>query len=729
MMHELKAMNRRGGVLRWVFGVTATLAVTAGTYEGDSSTAVSGVAPLFVHVDCKASTSTRTTKPFRECLFVQDYGDSGSGNYAYGTFGGTARASRNIGYGAEGGHVYRTPGVYSLVITQYDGGTPVSTTITVTVRDGSADEWAGGRTLLVSSSGTFTCGGLTGTPDTLTTADYPTAQVAANAIAETVSVSGNAFGRGPVRLLFRAGESFTNNAGAVVANYVCSRTGPIYIGSYDDAGVSTARATLVGGAAQAGAGIIQLGKESAVMQPGKGITISDLYFDGTAHAVGFSYGIRHRGNVRWCLVQRCDFLIGHVAWEMSRNRDTQIPTSGYLAYDGLAMVDCTHTGRNNVGDANGLLYNFASRVYVAGCDTYGKADINGSYGSHNLRILWGWGIKVEHSTFRYPSSSRHCLKIHSEHVLPWGNGLAPTGAFTPILNVLRRPFDPAIRGYCAANAQFPVFKCTTAGGLTGANEPVFDTTIGNTTTDNLVVWTCVDPALIAPNDTSWRSDGNKYATTDVVVDACKFIAPNTPRPVDIGASDGDDYSEVIRGVIMRSWWDCGAVGSACVTPAYIMGQEWSLYNNVLDISNVNAAAKFVNAVILNSAATSGWAARDIRAYNNDFYASTSTGDLTGVFMDAYAADVVGKNNVLYFGSALGGRTIVDLAGGVTGSNNTGDLSTVTTDPGYLGALSTIDNWAKNSGSYTKNAGASLPVFFDLFATLRSGTMDTGVFTQ
>jgi hypothetical protein len=189
---------------------TMTLAVTAGTYEGDSTSAVSGIAPLYVFVDCSASTSTQTTKPFRECQYVHDYGDTGGGNWGYGAFAGTAYASRNVGLGAVGGHVYRTPGVYTLRVTGYDGSVAVIKSITVTVRpangatDGGLGEFNGGRTLLVSTSGDFDCAGLTGTPATLTSSDWPTIIQAANVICDTASVSGNTFGVGKVRILLRA---------------------------------------------------------------------------------------------------------------------------------------------------------------------------------------------------------------------------------------------------------------------------------------------------------------------------------------------------------------------------------------------------------------------------------------------------------------------------------------------------------------------------------------------
>ncbi len=97
---------------------------------------------------------------------------------------------------------------------------------------------------------------------------------------------------------------------------------------------------------------------------------------------------------------------------------------------------------------------------------------------------------------------------------------------------------------------------------------------------------------------------------------------------------------------------------------------------------------------------------------------------------------VAKNNLFYC-PGMGAKTLTTIndasadAGQVTKSNNTGDVGTATTDPKFSGVLTAIGGWQITDGtSYTKDVGASVPVWRDLFGTTRvTNFMDIGASEQ
>jgi hypothetical protein len=726
--------------------LTLSMSVTAGTYVGDSTSAVSGVAPLYVHFDATATTSTQTTEPHAAVMYLWDFGDPTSGNYAYGAFANTDQASRNVGKGVVTGHVFDAPGTYTVTCLGYDGASLSTHTITVTVTDGSANEWAGERTILISTTGgaAFTCAGLTGTPDTRVTSSVSDAQILANATANTTSIAGNSYGKGPVRLLYRRGESFDVNSSLVGAGNGCkSPSGPYYVGSYDDNGVgySGVNATIVGGTGAATYGLLQVGQflPSATYATMKGFTAQDLTLDGSAitGAPSSGYGVRFWGNCQWRMLRR--ITTDHCNAALMLDTVFQLPSNGALMWDGTAVVDCVTTngeaGRNNIG-----IFLDSSRAYVAGC--YFKSQIGGSGGGHNIRCEWFNKLTIEHTTLEDTNSTQDLLKMHSDNVLSWGAtvGLGSQAASSTTnygQGDYIRPWNPVQTGLIAQGAEFPVFRCTT-GGTCGASQPTWNTTLGATTTDGTVVWTCVDASTITPDKATWRSDGNKYSSTYAVVRGMKFDNGVTPWPVAIGSLDDDDYTKVKKVMFFDNWFlssnNVADVGIQC------WSEDIHIYNNLFDFTDADGSAPpqfvFVGA---RTPPSSVYSASKVRIYNNTFYsgALSVTSTITGVKVDPYATDVIVKNNLMYLAgtAAAATPTMVDdstaAPGEVTEGNNTGDVGTATTDPKFSGVLTAYTGWQITDGtSYTKNAGANVPVWRDYLGNVRNaGEMDIGASEQ
>lgn len=151
-----------------------------------------GVAPFSVVFHGCNTTDTETTNPFRDCAYVWNFGETtGPGVAAWGQ-GADPTASRNWGYGPVAGHVFETPGTYTvtLQVTSAITGNIASVTATITVLD-PAVVYAGTKTICVSSSGDFT-GAPAGCVQ-LTASN-------ANAIQPYLADG--------MRFLFRAGETF-----------------------------------------------------------------------------------------------------------------------------------------------------------------------------------------------------------------------------------------------------------------------------------------------------------------------------------------------------------------------------------------------------------------------------------------------------------------------------------------------------------------------------------------
>ena len=166
---------------------------------------VMGVAPLYVHFDATATTSTATSYPFHECNFKWNFGDTAAGNYS------TTNLSRNIAYGGVAGHVFETAGTFTVTLTVRDpSGTVV--TITTQIAVTAADiQWAGTNTICISKAGEFT-----GKPTDALQIITPSWATAMGYVAA---------GK---RVLFRRGESWTASAGS---NFASVR-GNIMVGAF-----------------------------------------------------------------------------------------------------------------------------------------------------------------------------------------------------------------------------------------------------------------------------------------------------------------------------------------------------------------------------------------------------------------------------------------------------------------------------------------------------------------
>lgn len=173
----------------------------------------SGVAPLAVFFDAVTTSPSGSASPFswnsgvyqpadmEGATWSWDFGDPGSGTWTQ-----TGR-SRNTGTGYAAAHVYENPGTYTVVLTQTDtSGTVRTYTQTITVSAFT------GTTFYVAANGSDSNNGTsTSTPFQSVAKAMNTALAAA----------------GPVRILFRRGDSFSTNG-----QWDITKPGPGIIGAY-----------------------------------------------------------------------------------------------------------------------------------------------------------------------------------------------------------------------------------------------------------------------------------------------------------------------------------------------------------------------------------------------------------------------------------------------------------------------------------------------------------------
>lgn len=119
-----------------------------------SPSRTTGVAPLYVNFDMTGTTSTDSTNPTHECFFATDFGDSGAGTWANGVQS-AGLTSKNAGYGPVTGHVYETPGTYTVTMSVTDGVNTATKTGTIVVQDPDV-VYAGALTICISNSNNFT---------------------------------------------------------------------------------------------------------------------------------------------------------------------------------------------------------------------------------------------------------------------------------------------------------------------------------------------------------------------------------------------------------------------------------------------------------------------------------------------------------------------------------------------------------------------------------------------
>jgi hypothetical protein len=366
-----------------------------------------GVAPLSVYFNAAGTTATSTTRPFHDLDYRWDFGDA-AGSPVSGTTWATtgARAgvgSRNTAIGAQGAHVFESPGTYTVTLTATDGTNTVTNNCArIVVQDPEA-VFAGTNTICISTSGIFT--------DCPAGATHVTTSNFASAI--------NTYTASNRRLLFRRGETFTGASSGIL-----DVNGPGLIGAY-----GTGAKPIVNGPGTAP--VITLGTYGSGLYTDW--RIMDLYLNGQNNQAGENVGINAAGQFNQVTILRVDVVgtsSGYAAshWTL---------TSGQQSFDQWSIHDSTAAGIPNCNWTGHYICNW--RIYVAGTrwsmqgntlDNLGNPSTLYAGGSHVIRTEMLQNSVISNNTLKGAGDFQHDIKIHA---WAWGGGAggnATAGTYT-----------------------------------------------------------------------------------------------------------------------------------------------------------------------------------------------------------------------------------------------------------------------------------------------------------
>jgi hypothetical protein len=338
---------------------------TATTQLSLAVSRIAGVAPLAVFLDTSGTVSTTTTRPFHELEYQWNFGDAGSGNWAYGSRPNTN--SRNTATGPVAAHIYETAGTKTLTVTDSTGST---FNCTITVSDPDV-VFATPNTYCFSTAGNFA-----GCP-----ADVLPAQKITDPTGDfdAAITAYKAPGR---RLLFRGGETWT-----VSVQPVINVAGPGLVGAFGGGKVNVVSTQVDGNAAL---------KFSTAGNPASDWRVMDLSIvsNGTARGIaGFS------DNASQITILRVDI-----------NNVTQGITfdDGDLTFvfDQIAIVDSTITGV--VGAAG----NIGAYIGATKLSIMGNLMDNNMLGEHIIRMPYLNKGVISNNTLRRPNATKLVIKLH-----------------------------------------------------------------------------------------------------------------------------------------------------------------------------------------------------------------------------------------------------------------------------------------------------------------------------
>lgn len=700
----------------------------------------SGLAPLQVWFDPMATISGKTSRPFHDMLFIWNFGDGSAVTW---TTGGRLLSS-NVDIGPLAMHVYQTAGTYTPTCIMTDGTSSTTWTgAAITVGSFVAPAaWATTNTILASSSGSFTCAGVT-SPNTQNTGTNTTAFDDMVALANTAAASNG----GAVRVLFRAGETFKASATGF-SQYIKTAGGPVWFGTYDNSGpkvggtAAIIQALATGGGAGFGTGVVTLGSTQAGFSGMNDVRLTDLKLDASlVPDTNFSYGLTFNGQWTDVCCVNVEFA-GHTATGLDMNHarisDATSKSRGYTMPNRVGFTNCPQSGAHVTAQLVLNSWGYACGKYLAvmGCTGDARGDAQGS--SHCLRVIQYENLICRHNSWSNPGVGRHSIKLHSDGIVMWAAGTGYVSTTNSGNGDFSRPTDPVGTGHQSIDAAPQIWRCTTSG-TSGGTEPAWNYTAGSTTSDGSVVWTECTAAYYA--GTTTRNDdvalrdgsfGNErlYSSRGVIGDN-KHVGATSVWKVSVGAQDTQSYELCYDTLIEGDFWP--AWGSSVQTAAYEIGaaRNVTIRNILVDCTTGGN----ITVVIGGWRGGNNYATHNLWVYNNSVVCTATGNALAMVQVDQYLQSPVVRNNLFYNTS---GQTASMVTGGtahpsfpLVSDHNTDNVSTFATDPKFSGVLSAVAGWQiTDPTSYTKNVGINVPVWQDFFGTSRvAGSMDIGASEQ
>ena len=371
-------------------GTVTTLAyINAATGSGDitvsaSTSRSSGVAPLLVHFDATATTSTLTTRPFHDLEYRWDFGDGNASTWSNGAQAGVAL--KRTAKGPVAAYVYETNGTHTPTLqVRYrnsDGSftSAPSYSLTAVAVTAADTEWATAKTVSYSTTTDHT-GAPSGCTQVSNVTDLATS-IAANK------------GSGNRRHLLRAGQAFTSSAPIAI-----DTPGPSMIGKFG----AGAKPTITSTDATGTNPIFHLSSNATPT------TVTDWRFqdlDCNGGALGhiIFFGNGYCGNM---LIHRCDSANtqGLLTLTESHIRAfNSAPNTPHAMWDKFGIVESTMNSLY-LTNGNGMFVNSVGFAAIGN-----SFDTNG-LGEHAMRVQLAQKGVFSHNTITGVVTGKHHLTL------------------------------------------------------------------------------------------------------------------------------------------------------------------------------------------------------------------------------------------------------------------------------------------------------------------------------
>jgi hypothetical protein len=360
----------------------------------------SGVAPLAVFFDATGTVSSDTARPFHDVEYRWNFGESsGPGVAAWNQGSHPGLNTRNTAIGPVAGHVYETPGSYT--VTAYDAPGTVSYQCQITVEDPDV-VFAGAKTTCFSPSGNFA--GCPAGASQVTTADF-------NAVIGSATATNSVR-----RLLMHRGERWSTASQASI-----SVSGPGLIGAFG----SGSDPVVEPSAAFPAAGAF-LSFSSGYTPTMKDWRLADVKLDASSRPADGLRGIAASGGIDQLTLLRMTTDTMRLSIEFSEyvldglNNNATAALHGHHEWDQLSVVDMTVLNMPPTLVGTQLPYGVylgAERLFFAGNSIDGHGTASPGV-SHNARFTYLAKAAISNNTFMRPGPSEHCIKLHSQ---VWGD--------------------------------------------------------------------------------------------------------------------------------------------------------------------------------------------------------------------------------------------------------------------------------------------------------------------